>query len=169
MSVRGTADGCHLTWRRLFSSPEARAVSVPPVCACLPKTDGIPRLLTAKAGKRRTGSLGRPARWHFWPISRIPRQWNLRSRKGRHGSARSMPWSAMQASPNRSCSRISPTRTGCACWMSISWVRCARFAPCCLKCCTTTREASLRCRPCGESAARPARAIIPRARLRSSA
>lgn len=56
MSVRGTADGCHLTWRRLFSSPEARAESVPPVCARLPKTDGIPRLLTAKAGKRRTGS-----------------------------------------------------------------------------------------------------------------
>lgn len=45
----------------------------------------------------------------------------------------------------------------------------ARFAPCCLKCCTTTREASLRCRPCGENAARPARAIIPRARLRLSA
>ena len=37
--------------------------------------------------------------------------------------------------------------------MSISWVRCARFAPCCLKCCTTTREASLRCRPCGECGA----------------
>ena len=86
MSVRGTADGCHLTWRKLFSSPEARAASVPPVCARLPKTDGIPRLLTAKAGKRRTGSLGRPAHWRFWPISRIPRQWNLRSRKARFGT-----------------------------------------------------------------------------------
>ena len=83
MSVRGTADGCHLTWRKLFSSPEARAASVPPVCAHrLPKTDGIPRLLTAKAGKRRTGSLGRPAHWRFGR-SVIPRQWNLRSRKGR--------------------------------------------------------------------------------------
>ena len=169
MSVRGTADGCHLTWRRLFSSPEARAASVPPVCVRLPKTDGIPRLLTVKAGKRRTGSLGRPAHWRFWPISRIPRQWNLRSRKGRHGSAPSMPWFAMQASRSRSYSRISPTRIGCVCWMSILWVRCARFVPCCLKCCTTTREASLRCRPCGGSAARPARAIIPRARLRLSA
>ena len=169
MSVRGTADGCHLTWRRLFSSPEARAASVPPVCARLPTTDGIPRLLTAKAGKRRTDWQTKRARWRSVPTSRIPQRSSWPRRRSRHGSARSMPWSAMQASPNRSCSRISRTQTGCACWMSISWVRCARFAPCCLKCCTTTREASLRCRPCGGSAARPARAIIPRARLRLSA
>lgn len=105
----------------------------------------------------------------FWPTSRIPQQWNLRSRKGRHGSARSMPWSAMQASPNRSCSRISPTRTGCACWMSILWVRCARFAPCCLKCCTTTRKHRYGVVHCGENAAQSCReAIIPRARLRLS-
>ena len=53
--------------------------------------------------------------------------------------------------------------------VNLMGTRCARFAPCCLKCCTTTREASLRCRPCGGECGASCESHYPRARLRLSA
>ena len=170
MPVRGTADGCHLTWRRLFSSPEARAASVPPVCARLPKTDGISRLLTAKAVRRRTGSLGRLAHWRFWPTSRIPQRssWPRREVKARFGTIDAVVCNAGIAEQ-----KLFQNITD-ADWMrmlDVNLMGTVRTIRAVLPEMLHNHKGKHRYGVVhvGGSAARPARAIIPRARLRLSA